>query len=64
MSAINTYAIVENGIVINTTVWDGGSDWAPPEGAEAIVVPEGDAVGVGCTYDGTSFSEPPAVATL
>jgi hypothetical protein len=29
---MNTYLIIKNNQVINTVVWDGVSEWAPPEG--------------------------------
>ena len=36
------YAIVEKGKVINVSVWDGNTEsWSPPEGQEAVLIPEG-----------------------
>lgn len=58
MSAINTYAIVENGAVINVVLWDGQSGWQPPAGSTANLLPIGAQVGVGYTFDGTNYTEP------
>jgi hypothetical protein len=36
------YAIVEKGKVINVSVWDGDTEnWAPSEGQEAVLIPDG-----------------------
>lgn len=53
------YAVIENGIVINTVVWDGDSDWAPPNGANLVEVDtEVTLVGVGFSYAGGEFKVP------
>ena len=55
------YAIIEAGKVSNITIWDGVTPWTPSEG-EAVACP--DNVGIGWTYDGTTWSEPqPAAET-
>jgi hypothetical protein len=60
MSAnLQTYAIVQNGVVINTVVWDGGSDWTPPADSVTAVIPAGTYAGIGSTYSGGVFSAPP-----
>lgn len=41
------YAVVRDGAVINIAVWDGVSEWTPPEGDTAIECP--DEVGIGWT---------------
>ena len=51
------YAIIENGTVTNVTLWDGTTEWSPPEGSIAVACP--DEVGPGWTYDGTNFIAPP-----
>lgn len=67
---MSTYAIVENGIVANVVVWDGGTDWTPPEGSTAVKIGEDDpetglplpvvGIGIGCTYsDGVFGPLPP-----
>jgi len=50
------YAIVENNEVTNVTLWDGTTEWSPPEGTIAVAC--SDDVGPGWTYDGSTFSPP------
>ncbi|MGT2093020.1 hypothetical protein SPM32_23755 [Enterobacter hormaechei subsp. xiangfangensis] len=45
------YAIIENGKVTNTVVWDGEGDLFI--GENAVKAPDG--VGIGWTYDGENF---------
>ncbi|QYY30226.1 hypothetical protein K2O51_22910 [Cupriavidus pinatubonensis] len=52
------YAIVENGVVINTVVWDGKTEWAPPQGTSLVDVGDLLGVGIGCMYDGKNFTAP------
>lgn len=52
----NKYAVVVNGIVTNTVVWDGKNDWKPTEG-DAVPL-SGDA-GIGWGYSEGTFSPPP-----
>lgn len=61
MTTIQTYAIVRNGVVINTILWDGASDWGQPEGATGELLPENSLVSVGYKFDGTDFSAPAVV---
>jgi len=56
------HAIIENGLVINVALWDGETEWAPPEGT--IVVPCPDDAGPDWTYDGVSFAAPPHVQNV
>jgi hypothetical protein len=53
------YAIVQNGIVTNTVEWDGVTPWVAPNGSTVAQVPDGAYVGIGSTYDGSTFSAPP-----
>lgn len=53
------YSIVQDGIVVNMVVWDGETEWAPPEGSAAIVVPEGSGVSIGWAYADGKFTAPP-----
>lgn len=55
---MHNYAVVENGSVINVVVWDGVSEWAPPDGAIAVDIPDDVPVGIGWLYDGSTFSQP------
>lgn len=52
-----TYAIVDNGVVINTAWWDGVTEWEPDVGV-AVLVPEGLYFNIGWLYDGTNFIDP------
>jgi hypothetical protein len=58
MSSINTYAIVANGVVTNVVLWDGVSEWTPPTGSTANLLPADSQVSVGYTFDGTTFTAP------
>jgi hypothetical protein len=53
------YAVVQGGSVVNTVEWDGRSQWQAPEGCSVHEVPEGAYVGIGSSFDGTSFGIPP-----
>lgn len=53
------YAIVENGIVVNTIEWDGISPWQQPSGSIIVQIPDGSYVGIGSTYANGVFGEPP-----
>lgn len=44
--------------VINTSLWDGVTDWSPGEGLIAVEAPEG--VGIGWSYIDGQFIAPPA----
>lgn len=51
------YAVVEDGMVVNTVLWDGVSDWG---GSKGVVVELSDdsEVGIGWSYDGELFTPP------
>lgn len=53
------HALVENGIVTNTIVLDDSADWLPPEGAQVVPIPAGQAVSIGHSFDGAFFLPPP-----
>ena len=53
---MSTYLVIKNNTVINTVVWDGESDWTPPEGTTAEVAP--DHVGIGWTKSGSNWIAP------
>lgn len=56
----NQYALIENGVVVNAILWDGNVEtWSPPEGQQAIQIPDGSYAAIGWSWDGTNF-EPPA----
>lgn len=54
------YAIVEsNGLISNIVIWDGVTEWAPPDGTQAIAC--GDNIcGIGGNYKDGVFTPPPA----
>lgn len=53
------YALVENGTVVNTIVWDGDTNnWTPPDGAAVVLIPSDQPVSIGWTYNGSTFSAP------
>ena len=55
---MSNYAIIENNLVINTCVWDGSSDWNPPEGTTAVEIPIDTVAGVGYHYIDGQFIAP------
>lgn len=55
---MSNYAIIKNALVINTCVWDGTSDWTPPEGTTAVEIPIDTTAGVGYHYINGQFIAP------
>jgi len=55
-------ALIKNGVVDNMVLWDGVSEWTPPEGVTLVMDPPA-GVGIGWAYDGASWTapEPPPV---
>jgi hypothetical protein len=60
---MNGYLVIKDEQVINTVLWDGVSDWTPPEGTTVELAPAH--VGIGWTrVDGNWIApEPPAAPT-
>jgi hypothetical protein len=56
--SIGNYAVVENAIVSNVIVWDGVSEWEPPEGSLINLLPVGSPVGPGYEFDGKNYAAP------
>jgi hypothetical protein len=56
---MNTYAIVENGTVMNVIEWDGIATWEAPPNATVVQIPDGAYVGIGSTYSNGAFGVPP-----
>lgn len=55
------YALIKDGFVINTIVWD-GPDVSPidfGEGVSYVEIKEGEPVSIGYSYDGSKFTPPP-----
>lgn len=60
-SGVGVYALVnDEGVVINTIVWDGDGDgWSPPPGQVPVLVKESDGpVSIGWLCEGGRFAEP------
>lgn len=53
---MSTYALIKDGLVVNTVVWDGEGDIF--ECYETVKI-NGLGVGIGWTYDGKKFTAPP-----
>jgi hypothetical protein len=60
---MNGYLVIKDEQVINAVLWDGKSDWTPPEGTTVELAPAH--VGIGWTrVDGNWIApEPPAAPT-
>ena len=56
---MKTWALVKDGIVINTFLWDGEGDYQHEEKTEVIEYDDNNIAGPGYIYDGKSFSRPP-----
>ena len=55
------YAVIDSsGLIVNVVVWDGQSEWSPPEGCMAVVIPDGAAADIGWTYSQGKFLAPVA----
>lgn len=57
---MKTWALIENNVVVNVIVWDGESEWTPPDGQALVdltgIDPE---PGPGWLYENGAFSPPP-----
>ena len=53
---MNGYLIIKDEQVINTVLWDGVSDWTPPEGTTVELAPV--QVGIGWTRVGGNWIAP------
>jgi hypothetical protein len=49
-------AHIQDGLVVNVSVWDGESDWTPQ--GEVVEIPEGQIVGIGWSYLDEKFTAP------
>ena len=45
------WAVIDGGLVVNTVVWDGESDWTPPEGTIVESLADWPHVGIGWTHN-------------
>jgi hypothetical protein len=44
------WAVIDGDTVVNTVVWDGVSDWTPPEGTVLVSLAEHPHVGIGWDF--------------
>ena len=44
------WAVIDGGLVVNTVVWDGESDWTPPEGTTLVSLADHPHVGIGWDF--------------
>jgi hypothetical protein len=57
---LKTMAHIVDGKVVNVSVWDGVSEWAPAE--EVVEIPDGTTAGIGWDYvDGEFVDNRPVV---
>lgn len=59
------YAVINNGVVVNTILWDGTpcsaenpDGWSPPAGHQVIEIPDDLPVAIGWQWDGSAFTPP------
>jgi hypothetical protein len=45
------WAVIDGDTVVNTVVWDGQSDWTPPDGTIVESLADYPHVGIGWTYN-------------
>jgi hypothetical protein len=45
------YAVIDGDIVVNTVIWDGQSNWSPPDGNIIESLADWPHVGIGWTYN-------------
>jgi len=54
------WAVIDGGTVVSCVVWDGVSDWSPPNGTTLVALADHPHVGIGWTYtDGTFIDNRP-----
>lgn len=59
---MRAWAIIEGILVVNCIVWDGVSQWAPPEGSTLVEITNIDpAPCPGWTYENNIFVSPPVI---
>ena len=59
------HAQIENGTVVNVIMWDGTpcseetpNGWTPPEGQQAVEIPDGTPVAISWLWNGSTFAPP------
>lgn len=55
-----SYAVIENGMVVNVIVWDGEAEFTVPDNHQLINISDiSDQPGIGWVYSGGVFTAPP-----
>lgn len=55
------YALINaDGLIVNSIIWDGETEFDPGEGIMVVKIPDGTRAGRGWTYDGTNWTPPPS----
>jgi len=44
---MNRYAVIKDNVVINVVIWDGQSNWTPPQGTQLV---QSDSLNIGDNY--------------
>ena len=55
---MSNYALVQDKKVINTVVWDGEQEVSFGDDVLVVLIPDGEAVSIGYSYDGENFTAP------
>ena len=55
---MNKYAIIENGVVTNICLWDGITEWLPPENSSVVQLVD-TSVCISFLYSDGQFTPPP-----
>ena len=56
---MGNYALIKDGVVFNTVIWDGKAEVDFGDGVTAIEMPEGELVQAGYLYEDGVFTAPP-----
>jgi len=51
------YALISNNVVVNVILWDGASEYIPPDGHQLVAL-QADEAEVGSTYENGVFTPP------
>lgn len=54
---MNKYAIIENGVVTNICLWDGTTEWVPPENSTIVELVD-TSIDIGFQYLDGQFTPP------
>ncbi|MGF6492783.1 hypothetical protein ABIE56_000940 [Luteibacter sp. 621] len=63
MSDVKTYAVVQDGVIVNVVAWDGVTAWEAPDGTEVVEIPADVNAGIGWSFAAGVFTAPPPPVT-